>query len=121
MLDHPGAVAAHGQSEPGIEKRRHARHEVAWPAICLVEGGERFEAVIVNVSEGGFGLTGPALKLGIDSVLYVDFDQIGTFRCRLAWAQENRFGVEIIDDQAADETGQVFSLADALQNLRRAR
>ncbi len=121
MLDHRQADPTQKYQEPGHEKRRHTRHSVAWPAICFAEGGERFEALIVNVSEGGFGLTGAALTLGIDSILYVDFDQIGTFRCRIAWSHENRFGVEIIDDQAANDTDQAFNLADALQSVKRGR
>lgn len=119
MHDHTAAEIAHDLAPPGIEKRRHTRHSVAWPAICFEEGGKRFEALIVNVSEGGFGLTGPSLTTGVDAILYVDFDQIGTFRCRVAWTHENRFGVEIIDDQIADDNAQAFNLADALQNLKR--
>ena len=119
MLDHTRAETAPEYPEPGIEKRRHTRHSVAWPAICFAEGGERFQALIVNVSDGGFGLTGPALALHIDNILYVDFDQIGTFRCRVAWTFDNRFGVEIKDDQAADDTSPAFSLVDALQSVRR--
>jgi PilZ domain len=119
MFDHSRAETTPEYKEPGIENRRHTRHCVAWPAICFAEGGVRFEATIVNASEGGFGLMGPALAFGVDSILYVDFDQIGTFRCRVAWTQENRFGVEIMDDQTADDAGHGFSLADALQSVRR--
>jgi hypothetical protein len=118
MLDHTRAEATHENPELGLENRRHTRHSVAWPAICFAEGSERFEALIVNVSEGGFGLAGPALAFAVDSILFVEFDQIGTFRCRLAWVQETRFGVEILDDQAADDTGQGFNLANALQSLK---
>ncbi len=121
MLDHTRAEAASGYQEAGHEKRRHTRHSVSWPAACFAEGGERFKALIVNVSEGGFGLTGAALTLGVDSTLYVDFDQIGTFRCRVAWIHENRFGVEIVDDPAADDASQAFNLAEALQSLKKKR
>ena len=121
MLDHPQAEPDPCYEKQGHEKRRHTRHSVAWPANCFAAGGERFEALIVNVSEGGFGLTGAAPTLGVESILYIDFDQICTFRCRVAWSHENRFGVEIIDDQLGDETGQVFSLADALQSLKKKR
>jgi PilZ domain len=119
MLDHPGTENALDLHLPsGIEKRRHTRHSAAWPATCFSDGGERFEAVIVNVSEGGFGLTGPVPALEVDRILFVDFDQIGTFRCRVAWTQDNRFGVEIIEDETAEEPETAFNLADVLQSLK---
>ncbi len=122
MLDHPGtenALALDQQS--GIENRRHTRHSVAWPAICFADGIDRFPAEIVNVSEGGFGLSGPVRGLDVDSILFVDFDQIGTFRCRVAWTHEYRFGVEILDDQAADDSTPTFNLADVLQSAKSKR
>ncbi len=121
MLDQRGADPTQTYAEPGHDKRRHTRHSVAWPAICFADGVDRFQALIVNVSEGGFGLTGAALTLGVDSILYVDFDQIGTFRCRVAWIHETRFGVEIIDDQTTGDTTNAFILADALQSVKRTR
>ncbi len=121
MLEQRGESATPGAPELDHEKRRHTRHSVAWPAICFADGVDRFQALIVNVSEGGFGLTGPVLTLAADSILYVDFQQIGTFRCRVAWVHETRFGVEIIDDQTSDDTANVFSLADALHNVKRTR
>ena len=122
MLDHPGAENALDLQIPsGIENRRHTRHSVAWPAICFADGIDRFPAIIVDVSEGGFGLSGPVQGLDVDSILFVDFDQIGTFRCRVAWTHENRFGVEIIDDEPAEDPSHTFNLADVLQSAKSKR
>ena len=119
MLDHPGTEnAADLYPHSGIEKRRHTRHSVAWPAICFADGIDRFPAMIVNVSEGGFGLSGSVRGPEVDSILFVDFDQIGTFRCRVAWTHEIRFGVEIIDDQPAVDPSLTFNLADVLQSAK---
>ena len=118
MLDHTRAETASEYPDKGIEKRRHTRHSVAWPATCFADGIDRFSVLIVNVSEGGFGLSGPAPALDVNSTLFVDFDQIGTFRCRVAWTNENRFGVEILDDQAADDPTQTFNLVDVLQRAK---
>lgn len=122
MLDHPGTEnAADLYPHSGIEKRRHTRHSVAWPAICFADGIDRFPAEIVNVSEGGFGLSGLVRGLDVDSIIFVDFEQIGTFRCRVAWTNENRFGVEIIDDQPAEDPSHPFNLADVLQSAKSKR
>ena len=59
--------------------------------------------------------------IGVDAILYVEFDQIGTFRCRVAWRQDNRFGVEIIDDEIAEEPESTFNLADVLQSAKSKR
>lgn len=119
MLDHPGTENAPDlYPSSGIEKRRHTRHSVAWPAICFADGIDRFPAMIVNVSESGFGLTGPSLMIGVDAILYVEFDQIGTFRCRVAWTNELRFGVEIVDDEPAEDPSHTFNLADVLQSAK---
>lgn len=122
MLDHPGTENEPDlHRQPGIAKRRHTRHSVAWPAICFADGIDRFSAEIVNVSEGGFGLSGPVRGLDVNSILFVEFDQIGTFRCRVAWTHEFRFGVEILDDQAEDDSTHTFNLADVLQSAKSKR
>jgi hypothetical protein len=83
----------------GIERRRTNRISVSWPAWYFAEGTDRCEASVVDVSDGGFGLYSSGLELAVADVIYVEFDQIGTFVCRLAWRKGNRFGVQIIDGQ----------------------
>ena len=88
--DDATAVANAGQ-------RRHVRHAVFWNATCLADGIAPFNATVIDASEGGFGLVGTMPALSVGNILYVDFDQIGAFRCQIVWMNKDRFGVAIRD------------------------
>ncbi len=56
--------------------------------------------MVVDVSDGGFGLTGYRLNADVDDMIDVELEQIGVFKCRVAWKRGERCGVEIVDDES---------------------
>lgn len=57
--------ASSGQTETGIELRRHRRARAAWPARLLNKAGGIIGVTVCDVSEGGVGLLAPTtLPLG---------------------------------------------------------
>ena len=100
-------------------QRRFDRLACSWPAACFAVGIVRFEATVIDISEGGFGLVGPDFQMEAGGELYVNFENIGTFACRLAWRQGPRFGVEIIDGEGKSEPERDAALVAALNGLER--
>ncbi len=90
---------ADAQKITGIEQRRHVRHAIRCPAVCRA-GATSCQAMVVDVSDGGFGLTECRLHADVDDIINVELEQIGVFKCRVAWKRGDRFGVEIVDDES---------------------
>lgn len=100
-------------------QRRFDRLTCSWPASCYASGMDRFDATVIDISEGGFGLVGPDFQMEAGGELYIDFQNIGTFFCRLAWRQGPRFGVEILDGQGLRDPERDAALVAALNGLER--
>lgn len=78
-----------------IEQRRHPRHEAGWAATCIDQAGFSWEAWVVDHSVGGLGLDNcPKLEEG--QILQIGLASIGSFRCRVAWSNGPRCGVEFL-------------------------
>lgn len=109
--------SAPATASTGSGQRRHARASVRWPASCFANNIDKFDVVVVDVSAAGFGLTGPQLTLSPGDILFVAFDQIGTFQCRIAWIEDARFGVEIIDPPSKSNPKRDAALVQALKSI----
>ena len=86
----------------GNERRQHPRHACRCLVVCRA-GTASCDAVLVDASDGGFGLDGLTLTAGVDAVITIELDQIGTFRCRVAWRRGTRAGVEFLDEESPGE------------------
>ena len=86
-----------------IERRQHPRHVCRCPAVCRT-GSASCDAVVVDASNGGFGLGGLTLAVAAGDILTVELDQIGSFRCRVAWKRGTRAGVEFLDEESPRAT-----------------
>ena len=95
-----------------VEQRVHPRHACRCPAICRA-GAASCSAVVVDASNGGFGLDGFALAASVDDIITIELGQIGTFRCRIAWKRGARAGVEFLDENSPGDA-EVQDLARGL-------
>lgn len=92
--------------QPGREEnRRHVRHAIVCPAVCSIEqrqssASPTWDAIIVDVSEGGFGLSCD-LPLDVEARLWITVAGVGSYPCRLAWKRDDRCGLQLLD--SADE------------------
>lgn len=121
MLDQTAATAnsvTNREPAGGIEMRRYPRYPVSWPAIIVPSGNPGFQATVLDASQGGFGLTGPIANVAPGTLLTIEFDQIGSFRCRLVWTNDTRFGVEIVEAEPDGEALDSASLKDMLRSLK---
>ncbi|MBX9684439.1 MAG: PilZ domain-containing protein [Hyphomicrobium sp.] len=102
-------IAPDHLSLPHDDRRRHARTALLSPASCRFADGTVRSVVVIDVSEGGFGLN-CNLEVPVDTVFEITMSDAGTFPCRLAWFDDTRCGVELLASSGA------FS-ADALAGL----
>ena len=87
------------------ERRKHKRVPVHWAACCIGDQDTYWDTVIVDASEGGFGLSRD-LPLEIGARLKIAIADVGTFPCRIAWKSPSKCGVELEDEEqfvGADE------------------
>jgi PilZ domain len=93
-----------------VENRRHQRYQVHIEARCFIEGSKPIDIVIVDISEGGFGLNS-ALPFEKGSRLSVLLPEVGMFAAMIAWKSEHRCGLQLLDQDddlpapALDELG----------------
>ncbi len=83
----------------GVERRRQPRRLVNWAACCRGPDGTTWNVTVVDVSEGGFGLS-QALPLPVNSRIVVDFGEAGEFPCRIAWSAGGRCGLRLLEEEA---------------------
>ncbi|MBL8837478.1 MAG: PilZ domain-containing protein [Alphaproteobacteria bacterium] len=106
----PAATASATQS--GIEKRRHRRSAVIWPAVVTTPDGER-KCTVLNLSVGG-------ARIKIDDLARADVSVqlrivgVGRFPSRVAWQRNDSVGLEF---SLAPEVA-AFAIKHALQNGR---
>lgn len=102
----PPVNPAYGSAAPAPElnfeeRRRHQRYALNSPAVCRLPDGRDLAVTIIDASEGGFGID-CNIGLAVDTVFEIVMAEAGTFRCRLAWFDDERCGVELLP--AADYT-----------------
>ncbi len=96
-----------------IDRRRHERYDLLLPAICRFTDGREQDVMIVDASEGGFGLD-RNLGIAVDTEFEITMAEAGTFPCRLAWFDDTRCGVALLptSDTFADH-----AIADLAKTL----
>lgn len=102
-----------GQDPSRRERRGLPREHIGWPTTCTNADGLSWKALIVDCSLGGLGLS-ECPPLHIDEVIAVDVGSVGCFRCRVAWSDGSRCGVQFIPDPAEPSDGEQSALADGL-------
>lgn len=96
--------------------RRYTRTQVRVPATCIFEDQTCLSVVILDVSLGGFRLdTSVPIAVGEEMIIYID--QIGRFRCRLAWKENTQCGVQLLEEANHLSVSQITELASSLQNI----
>lgn len=78
-------------------RRRHWRQKTGWPATCTTATGFSWECWVIDHSIGGLGLC-HCPELGVGQVVQINLHEIGVFRCRIAWSEQSRCGMQFIDD-----------------------
>ncbi|MGH1417576.1 MAG: PilZ domain-containing protein [Hyphomicrobiaceae bacterium] len=94
-------------------RRRYHRSPANWPAHCFVEGVLDCSTVIVDASEGGFGLS-TSLAVPVGTTIIISIAQVGVFPCRLAWKNDKRCGVEMLREDGYLSDTQMASLGSVL-------
>ena len=103
-------------SQSAIERRRHERHECDWPAMYSVDAEHYQDIRVIDVSISGLGLSS-TLPGEVDDTIFLLLNDIGNFRCRIAWKTLLAAGVEIIDSDAYLSEKQVHELGEFLVSL----
>ncbi len=96
------------------DRRRHERYNLRLAAICRFADGSEQHVMVVDASEGGFGLD-RNLGVGVDTEFQITMAEAGTFPCRLAWFDDARCGVALL------QTSDVFAddaIADLAKTLK---
>lgn len=110
----PGLADTHLGQVPGLlERRGLPRERIGWPTTCTNADGFSWKALIIDCSLGGLGLS-ECPPLHIDEEIEVDVGSVGCFRCRVAWSDGSRCGVQFIPDPDAPSDGEQSALADGL-------
>ena len=79
------------------EKRSDNRTSVSWQARCFTGTDTFWNVTILDTSDGGFGLS-ETLPLNIGDELKIAIDGIGVFPCKLAWKDDGRCGIGLLDE-----------------------
>ena len=101
---------------PEFDERRAPRQQCDWPAQCIVSGHDAIDIRIINVSKGGFGVS-TALPARQNDVVTLNIEDIGIFRCRVAWVSTERSGLEIIVDNDDLSGTRIDALAGCLSHM----
>ncbi len=97
-------------------QRRHERYPTRWPASCTQNGRDVWDVMIIDASEGGFGLSDD-IPVPENSIVRIDIDQVGGFQCRIAWKNGRRCGMQIVDDKNSLNPDEVIELSEQFCNL----
>lgn len=99
-----------------VEKRVDNRTPVDWKARCFTGPETYWDVTIIDTSDGGFGLSA-SLPLGIGDQLQIAIDGIGVFPCKLAWKDDVRCGIALLDEVHAMSTEDVAILDSVFAEL----
>jgi hypothetical protein len=104
-------------------RRKFVRHPTNWPAVCSLSEQQKWDVVIIDASEGGFGLSCD-LPVPEGTHITITIEQIGQFRASIVWQGSNRCGVKLLAEPDAPTDDEIVRLADGLRlisNRRRLR
>ncbi len=100
------------QAASGIEKRRHRRSSVIWPAVVATPEGDR-KCTVLNLSVGGARIKIDQMPRA-DVTVQLRIVGVGRFPSRIAWQKDEFAGLEF---SVAPEVA-AFAIKHALQNGR---
>ena len=98
------------------ENRRHARQAANWRARCFSEDGTVWNVIIIDRSDGGFGLD-RLVPMDVDARLHIAVADVGTFPCRIAWKSEERCGLQLLPEQGSLSENQILGVTNRLDHV----
>lgn len=110
------AVVAPSSGEQHVNRRGTPRYACDWPARCSQPGGHVEDVRIVDVSNGGFGLS-TAIPVARDQIVRLEISGVGVFGCRVAWVSAARTGLEILPGEGDLSRSDVDTLAGYLDRI----
>ena len=87
-----------GDIAPLDERRKHQRYRANIAARCIIDGFESIEVVVIDISEGGFGLN-CVLPVEQGTSLTILFPEVEmTYRASVVWTSATRCGLQLLPD-----------------------
>lgn len=111
----PDATAGVQDVHPA-SMRRFPRYPTACPATCFVDGRERWDVIITDASQGGFGLS-QDLPVPRGTHVIISIPQIGDFLCAVVWKKDGRCGVELASESGWLTDVEAKRLASGLERV----
>ena len=102
---------------PADERRKHQRYRVSITATCFIDGFEPIDVVVINISEGGYGLN-CALPFSEGTNLAIFFPETEmTFTASVAWMTGTRCGLRLRPSRGHLSEAASDKLADLLEKI----
>ena len=99
------------------ERRKHQRYRVNIAAKCFIDGVEPIKVVVIDISEGGYGLN-CALPVRRGTKLAILFPEAEmTFRASVVWKSETRCGLQLLPSSGHVSEVASDKLADLLEKI----
>lgn len=109
------------QAAPLNKRRKHPRYCANIPTRCFLADSRAIDVMIVDISEGGFGLS-CALPVDRGDIVDIAIPGIGTFRATSVWKSERRCGLQLlpgeghISENASDTLALMLSKLEIQRN-----
>jgi PilZ domain len=112
-------LGVNDRSDAAGTMRRFPRYPTQCPATCSVDGFDHWAVVIVDASQGGFGLSRD-LPVPRGTHVIISIPQIGDFLCAIAWKKAGRCGVELASESGWLTDDEAKRLAGGLDRVETA-
>ncbi len=111
----PDAEAAADASAKEF-RRKYPRHPTNCPAICSVSGRGTWDVVVIDASQGGFGLSCD-LPVPEGTQIVISIPQIGDFLGSVVWKNGERCGVKLLTEAGWLNDAEAKRLANGLASF----